>query len=327
MNKKLNIAFSISRIFAILSVVSAHIMFETPVVLSKVFLTVGSIGVIVFMILSGYYYRTEKYIGICNMLKDKARSIGVPWLVMGTVSYLVFAIVNKDLSIGGWVLYMLGKDSMMYYLTMLSLCYIIFFKQSKPLLLAAVGVTVVSVYASAFGCLDDVIYPLHMTHFLNIFNWVGYFALGCLLRGLKPERIYVFLQKSVFITLPLFLAAIALIVAFDIKTGYFSYVGMPFQLLGALTIAGVSTFKFLDCKPLHSLSNMTFGIYLIHTVILALINDFYEINAVLLALSPIISVLIAAGILLGGYGLSKLLHIEKIYMCATGVRMNRNIKA
>ena len=60
-SKKLNIAFSIARVFAIISVIAAHITLSEPHWVYKMINAIGSIGVVVFIILSGYFYKPEKY--------------------------------------------------------------------------------------------------------------------------------------------------------------------------------------------------------------------------------------------------------------------------
>ena len=57
---RINKAFSISRVFAIMSVISAHISIGDDSSVYTILKTAASIGVIIFMILSGYY-NTKKY--------------------------------------------------------------------------------------------------------------------------------------------------------------------------------------------------------------------------------------------------------------------------
>ncbi len=326
MNKKINITFSIARIFAILSIVSAHIVFDEPKWAYITIKNFGSVGVIVFMILSGYYYNPSKYTNIGKMLYDKLFSLGIPWLIMGTAAYLPFAIANNQLGISTWLLFIIGKDSGLYYLTMLILCYIVFFKQKKGLIYLAMILTGISLYTTAFGLLDSIIYPLNLSNFLNFFNWCGYFAIGCRLKDTDPQILYRFLQKSSIITMPMFMIISILFIIEGYVTGYFTVTGLPYQLLGTLAIGSVSTLSFLDSKLVHTLSNLTFGVYLIHVPLIAVINVIFEVSTVTKLLAPAITVVITSLVLYIGYRIAKIIHIDKLYMCVCGVRLNRNIK-
>lgn len=323
--KQLNISFSVVRVFAVLSIVSAHIVIGSPVWLSRMINSFGSIGVVVFIILSGYFYHTEKYKNVFAMLKDKSFSIVIPWVVMGSFTYLYNAFAGNGFDIKSWLLWIVGYKTFLYYLTMLMLCYMIFFKRNSITIYVSLLITVVSVYLTAYGVLDSAMKMLNITNYLNIFNWVGYFAIGCFMQEIDDEMIFNFLNKTKYIFAGLFVLCYALICVYDIKTGYFSYIGMPYQLLGAIAMTGVSTMDVLDKKIIHSISNMTFGIYLLHMPIIGLFDRIYNINIVTKFFAPIIVMLICLMILYTGYWISNRIKLNKLYSIATGVRLDRKI--
>ncbi len=325
--KRINITFSVARVFAIISVISAHTNLGSPEWAAKMINALGSIGVVIFIILSGYFYRPEKYPSILMMLSEKAKTIGIPWIVMGSLSYISGAIVSDGFSIARWAEYLIGKGSFLYYLPVLIICYIIFYKQNSIAYLISGVVTVISVYATAFGQLDGVIETLHITHYLNVLNWVGYFGLGCYLRSLNTDKLYSFISKSMGYSVPLFIVCYICICVFRIKSGYFSYIGMPYQLLGALAAIGMSTLNWLDKKLIHTVSNMTFAIYFVHMAMIGLVDIVFKINIFTKLLAPLIVLFFSAVLLYTGYLCAKHIKLEKLYCTLTGMRMNRNIQS
>ena len=78
-DKKISQMFTIARVFAILTVISAHITIRTSQVIANLYSTIGSIGVILFLITSGYYFKKE---APSVMIKKKMVSIYamIKWL-------------------------------------------------------------------------------------------------------------------------------------------------------------------------------------------------------------------------------------------------------
>ncbi len=325
-NKKINIAFSVARVFAVISIISAHVNISSPKWADKMVSAIGSIGVIVFIILSGYFYRPEKYQNVFRMLLEKTKTVGIPWVVMGSLSFVSGAIVTDSFSIVRWITYLLGYQSFLYYLPVLMICYIVFYRQSKIGYMICGAMTVISVYATALGLLDGVTATLHLTNYLNIFNWIGYFGLGCYLRSVDKDKLYRFLRRSTVFSVPAFIVMYVLICIFQIKTGYFSYIGMPYQLVAALAIAGVSTAACLDHKVIHTVSNMTFTIYLVHMPLIGLIDVIFKLNIVTKLLAPLIILLSTVILLYIGYLCARLIKLEKLYGILTGMRIDRDIK-
>lgn len=323
---ELNIMFSIVRFLAIFSIISAHINISEPALTGKLISALGSIGVTAYMIMSGYFYNTGKY-SASKLLISKVKGILIPWLVMGTFAYLYNSVLgHKGISPVAWGSFLAGYKSYLYYLTMLALCYIIFYKRNNITLITAIVVNIASVYLTATGCLNGIIEKLHITNYLNIFNWAGYFAVGCMLRKVEPDKLFELFKRTRIAAVIICVLCYAAICAFSIQTGYFSYIGMPFQLIGVWFLCGVSTYPTLDNKQVHTMSNMTFGVYLIHMMIIGMTDGIYMINAATKLLSPVFVAAICFVLLYAGYIAAKLIHIDGIYCVVTGVRMKRNIK-
>lgn len=124
---------NVSRIFAIISVIMAHAAFNSQAV-NLLYRSMGRIGVPVFLIISGYYYRPQKFASIGGMLKNKIKSIFIPWLCMG--SLYVFALILVNLCPKNPITalrYLIGFNTPLYYLFITVLCYILMFRTNKKL--------------------------------------------------------------------------------------------------------------------------------------------------------------------------------------------------
>ena len=324
--QKISSIVMVARVFALVSIVCAHIGFTSnvPYIIAKLYSAVASIGVICYLICSAYYYNPKKYT-LIGLLKNKAKSIGLPWLFLGTVGYLYNGVLSKSLSLISYLRWMVGNGTYLYFLTILILCFLIFYRTNKIVLYCAIGVNIISLILTALGILGPVISALHITNYLNIFNWVGVFALGMLAKQVSEEKLYNFLYKSRFITLALFAITVILVCIFDIKTGYFSYIGIWFELLGTLAILGASTIRVFENKLFYDISNLSFTIYLIHMMVIGIFDRLYNLNFVLQAAAVFIIIGICYGILFVGRCIIKLIKLEKHLYPLFGFR-NRTIE-
>ena len=189
-NKNLSAAISVARGLALFSIVSAHIMFlkGTPAVFSNFYANFGTIGVVAYYIISGYLFAPEHYGGFFKMLKNKAKAIGLPWVVLGSTVYFYKVYFTRVYSLKAHVKWLLGKNTYLYFITVLLLCFVIcYFVKNKAALWGFVGLNVLSLELTAFGVLQPAIAFLRITNNLNLFNWLGFFALGRLARGLNGE--------------------------------------------------------------------------------------------------------------------------------------------
>jgi len=322
---KLNITFSVARVFAVISIVSAHVNIGQPQWAHKMINAFGSIGVIVFIILSGYFYNSKKYKNILQMLKEKSKTILFPWFAFGSFYYLwsVFAGA-KTFNILSWINYILGNGTFLYYLSILMLCYFIFYKRNKIVMYASMLLSVISVYLTAFGLLDGIIDALNITNYLNIFNWIGYFAIGYLLQEKKNQEIIDFLKQTMFVSVSLFLMLYAIICIFNIQTGYFSYIGLLYQLIGAWAIFSISTLPVFDKSIVHNISNMTFGVYLLHMCVISSVLKVCSLTLITKFFAPAFVVIVCLVIFYVGYIISRKLHIDNLYCMVTGMRLKRN---
>ena len=325
--QRISSTVTVARVFALVSIVCAHITFtkDAPYAITKLYSAFASIGVICYILCSAYYYNPKKYTFV-GLLKNKAITIGVPWIFLGTVGYLYNAILSKNLSVIGYLKWIIGNGSFLYFLTILILCFLIFYRTNNIILYCAIGVNILSLMLTAAGVLDTVISALHITNYLNIFNWVGVFAMGMLLKQLSPEKLYNFLYKSRFIALGAFAMAVTLVCIFDIHVGYFSYLGIWLELLGTLAILGVSTISIFENKLFYDISNLSFTVYLVHMMVIGIFDRVYNLHFILQAISVFIIIGICYIILFVGRWLIKLIKLDKYLYPLFGFR-NRKMES
>lgn len=272
---RLSTTISVARALALVSIVSAHALFvsQTPQAFVSFYSKLGTVGVAAYFMISGFLYFPKNYAGFGKMLKNKARSIGIPWLVLGSVGYLYNAFGNKSFSAAAYLEFMLGKNSYLYFLTMLFFCFVVcYFVNSKLVLLAFAALSVLSLELTAFGVLQPVIAALHITNYLNIFNWLGFFAFGRLVQTINADRIFQFLKTTRVAFLALFVVLLVVFLITGVNTTYFSFVGWGYELIGAMAIFGAATYPALNNRVFKKVSNDSFSVYLIHLMVISLLN-------------------------------------------------------
>lgn len=291
--KKISNTFIVARVFSLISIVSAHLYFiNAPYAVEKVYSSIGSIGVVAFLIMAAYFYNTKKYTSIWHMLGNKFYTVGLPWLFLGSVSYLYNAMLSRSFSVMAYLNWMIGNGSFLYYLTVLFLLFVIFYRTNTVILLTSIVVSVVSLMLTAAGVWTPVIEYLHITNYLNIFNWVGIFAMGVLMKRVDEQKLFLFFKKSRWIFAAAFVTAVTVICVLDIPTGYFSFVGIWLEILGVLSFFGISTIPILSNRLFADISNMSFTIYLIHMMIIGVFDVVFNINVI----TQILAVFVVIGI-------------------------------
>ncbi|MBQ7384675.1 MAG: oligosaccharide flippase family protein [Clostridia bacterium] len=295
-NKKCSALFTVARAFALISIVCAHITFRTEYspIIGRVFSIVASVGVIAYLFMSGYYYNTKKFKSFFAMLKAKAVSVVIPWMFLGTVIYLYNSLLG-GLAITPleWFKWIIGYKTYLYFMTVLLLCFMIFYRTNKAILISAIPISLISLMATATGVLDSVVELLHITHYLNIFNWIGIFALGKLISQIEAEKVYKFIRKSRYAVIAIFVLAVVALCVFDgIEVGYFTYIGIYLELLGALFIFAVSSFKIFNLKLIQNIANNSFAIYLIHMAVIGVSGRIINIHPITQIFSSVFIILV-----------------------------------
>ena len=276
--------------FAILSVVSAHMPFGGDTIAEFVRISFSQIGVIIFFISSGFFYSRKRNDEKC-FWKKKTKYLFIPWVLWSSIVYLISAFISR--SFNGFPLSyikaILGIGNVYWYLSVLVILfilfkYIYFYTHNWPLYLCIV-ISIVSIYLSAFG----VIKYVYLSHYYNVLNWIGFFALGILIR--RKNWI------SKLAQIPFFSVAIvawALLVLMVVKRGtmfdgYIDVYSLPIELCGFVSFLFLS--KILSkSRLLVDLGKKSFLIYLMHLQIAGAINTRLPYNTLFYILRPFIAV-------------------------------------
>ena len=326
--KKVSNVFNVSRCIAILSVITAHTTFDIDnLVLFNLIKRFSSIGVIAFIIISGYYFNPKKYNTIKSFMKSKLSTIVIPWFVIGTLVFLEARIVmGQSIDVLSWLKFLIGHNSYLYYLTVLMICYLIYFypvKNNKTTIVCVISVviTVLSQQLTAWGLVDTG--KIYLTDYLNIFNWVGYFCLGVYLKRINVYNLLTVFKKHIALFIILWLIVFALAYRFDSKTGYFSLFGIPLQIIGAVIVFGICSVDIFDCKVTRYISKISFCVYLVHMAVVSIVYKFLGNLDFIKLLVPLVTLLSITSILFVCEKVSYKLKISGLFYKLSGIRNER----
>ncbi len=275
--KKYNNAIQYIKGISIFSVICAHCnAVYTDYTIAKIgsllLQNIGNIGVIIFFIMSGslaWWGKSSKD----KFIKKKIKNIGIPWLLSGTAVFLYVYLRKPPLTLNGWLNFIIGNGSYLYYLSILMMLYIIFaylpFMTSISTLVICQIITAVStLWFYSLGAINP---------YLNLFNWIGYFALGVLIRKntLYVDKILILVEKYRFILYLIYV--IALIYQYINGNGgsYFGGCNVIICWIGVLCVITmgirINKKKNILSKIIYALGENTLFIYLWHMPIAGII--------------------------------------------------------
>lgn len=181
---------------AIISVISAHcnVVLDTQnrfaLISSLILQNIGTLGVICFFVISGILFHYQGN-GVGSFFGKKARNIIIPWCISATCVYLYVYLRKPPITIRGYLNFILGNGSYCYYLTVLMVLYVLFvffpFMRKNFILIVCMGITVFSTF-----CLYDI---GGVNPYLNIFNWIGYFAIGVYIS--ENQKTWIWLKQKI----------------------------------------------------------------------------------------------------------------------------------
>ncbi|MBE5958503.1 MAG: hypothetical protein E7254_06535 [Lachnospiraceae bacterium] len=293
-DKKISIIASNARVFFLISIVSAHIgLSETaPIVIQQFWSHISSIGVVGYLIISSYYYNKNKWTNIYEMLKRKTTTVLVPWFIMGSVGYCYKAILSHSMSIIEYLKFIIGNGSYLYYMTVLFLCFIIFYYSNWRCNILYIALSLVSLLLTSGGYLDDIIDSLHITNYLNILNWIGYFAVGQFLQIMDTRKLFDIMTKYKNLCIMLFSCAFIIVFVNRTPVNYFSNLGWAYNILGVICIFSITSFIVEKNIIFEIISKDSFTVYLIHFMIIGVTDNIYNRFIITQAVAPLIVIII-----------------------------------
>ena len=318
------------RAFGLYSIVLAHSCY--PSIKSSIdyyfFSRLSCVGVVIFLFVSGYYLKNESM----NVLFPKLiKKIFFPWLFCGSLVYMIGIVKGGNtVSVKSYINYMIGNGSYLYYCTIYIVLRVLLSilplkKQSMRRMIAfgLVGLNVISLLLKACGILpnyvsDEKWFFEYLSPYLNIFNWVGFLAVGILIKEFRMlDKIGSINQKTK--SLCMIIATIVFFVGIrDVSFGYFGLLSFfcEISIVSIFIIVLLSTKK----SVLTPLAMNSFPIYLIHYPVLSLLchNPVLKESTFVAMVRPVLCILFVAIILKAGEIISKAIKIEKVYYVLTG---------
>lgn len=215
----------------------------------------------------------------------KWKTMLLPWLFCGVLTYGYRLLRGQSGSLLGLVTWILGHGSWLYYVTMhvLFLAIFKFFWRSTPALVACVAATALQLLAKTKG--GGLPSPLD-NDYLNPLHWVGFFALGVLLRrqGLRFSRGFWAVCCLVF-------GVSAVVVYRDWIYGYFHILNALFSVCAFFVLFGLGRLLARPSleRPIARLGSDSYCIYLWHMLVAPPVLRRIPFEMVTLLLAPALS--------------------------------------
>lgn len=185
----------------------------------------------------------------------------------------------------------------------------------------SVIITIISLQLTAW----DIIHAgkIYLTDYLNVFNWIGYFCLGILLKNINALEIINKCRKYIIPLIVCWCMIFIVSSLFETKTGYFSIFAIPQQILGAFIVFSISSFNVLDCKIMRYISRISFCVYLTHIAIVPVVYKFLGGSYIVKLFVPAVTLVLTAAILFVCEIISNKLKVSELFYTLSGIRSYR----
>lgn len=304
---KRNPALDILRIFAALTVVLTHCsstfvvkyaVFSPEFVWGNIFDSISRIGVPLFLMISGALFLDEnREITVKGIFSKNIKNLAIitlAWSIIFSVLYnILFPLLGgKAINASDVIQGIIFGHFHMWYLYVIMGLYLItpflkkfVCKENKNLVLIFIAVSFVATFLKtvvnmlcALGIdLADVSKFIDKFK-LDFFNgYVAYFLLGWYIVHVGISRKY--LKAVIYALGAISLAAIIFYVHFTGDGNAYENLGAPVMLYSAGVFAFVNNLKLntkeKTVKALANLSKLTFGVYMVHVIVLNLFTKFF----------------------------------------------------
>lgn len=277
---------------AIFSVVCAHSVttYNSNTYIALFIKNIGTIGVVVFFILSGYLMKvTNRYTSILKETKIVLQS----WFFSGICMYFItsyFGVGKTDFfNLISFFKFIFGLNSYYYYLVNYFLFKLLFkFRFIRTHIFSFMILSFISIVLTSLNLL------VNFNPYLNFFNWIGFYSFGFFLKD--DEKLELLVQQCIknriYIVLG-FLIFINLSIYFNFGY-YWTYFSLPMEILGFLFFLIVSKTYLQRNNTFILIGKQSFFIYLFHMPVIGAINSItkYSDSQIILILKPFIVILI-----------------------------------
>lgn len=232
----------------------------------------GTMGVPIFFIISGYLFGKNKK-GFGDFWKGKIKSVFIPWFFCETMLWLYIVLRKGGITLKAWLLFMLGYQHTTYYLTILIIFYLLFWKIKKEwALIVSIPISIFSMICTGWDFGISVINDWTGTFYLNPLNWMCFFATGMLLD--QKEYFMLLADRSEKRVLSLICGSGLYFIIME-TTGqafsYFSKYAVLAHIINVLLIFGLAEKMLMILGNLENIliytGKISFSIYLLHQFI------------------------------------------------------------
>lgn len=254
------------KFFAILSVICAHTAHVSKqnsmenIVAGNILSSLGSIGVPIFFIISGFLFAKGDSPFVI-FFKKRITTILIPWMATGTVVYCYVAIRKNGINVVDWLNFLAGNKSYLYFLPMLLACYLIFFfiNQNPVRLIIVMLVSLASILLTTCNEISQ------LNPYINPLNWFFYFGVGYLLFLFgKMSALTAFAKKTINLWALVFLVCL-LVCSKNSSIGYWTKEYLVFELIAVICIFGICSYpRVYKSKAINRIGQDSFSIYLLH---------------------------------------------------------------
>lgn len=285
--EKISKTLYVMKAFAILSVIMAHMTFsETYHIAEIIRVSLGQIGVVIFFISSGYFY-SRKPDDSKEFWYKKAKFLLIPWFIFSTIVFILsnFVFSKPHNLLVGFIKNFFGIGTVYWYMTVLVIMLFLFRYINKDIsLVLCIGVSIISIFLSALGIID---YSVDLNQYVNIFNWIGFFALGVLLRKKKLMDKLICPSAAIISLIGLIAVVVIAVVRGNKIEAYIDITSLFAELFGFVFLLNVSNL-FANNKLLTDVGKKSFFIYLMHVQAVGIVNTRLPYNTVFFILRPFI---------------------------------------
>lgn len=215
---------------------------------------IGIIGVPVFLIASGYFFRKQR---IKDFITSKFTNIVVPWLIWGTVVYFVSLIAGGDIK---YIPYLLGFGTWLYYVPLyLFITFCFNYLNSHSFLLLSILVSFSSISLTYFFCED--IGPI--SPYQNPLNWIGFYAIGVLLKSKSFDNWAMISFGKISAVIGVIGLLVYLMIHFKTDICYWNPLCFIFEILCFVILSNVCS-RINKTICIESLGKFSYLIYFLH---------------------------------------------------------------
>ena len=211
----------------------------------------------------------------------------MPWVICAMVTYCLNAVRSGTFGIGKMFNWVIGYGTWYYFAFVLLLLYVIFtFFNSDKFCYITIVITILSILI--YSILGGSSYE-----YINVFNWIGFFGFGIVMRRHRLDRLLIQDSPCTWLSLAMFVLGCGITI-YRGEFGYFHIVAVLYESAAFVLLLKLCSLMEKKNKLLVFIGQQTFFIYLTHMQIVQAIGARVPSGIVKFTIYPVIGTLIMA---------------------------------